>query len=129
MPTNAHNLDPIERLMREASEAHQAGVFSRTPVDEAALAAPARTSWFARHKHALIGLPAAASIAFVAFLGIFPDQKDPPVALEELHSCFTGPVRASIGLECGVYDYDNDGDVDLFDFRTFQLSEVQGSSR
>jgi hypothetical protein len=37
-------------------------------------------------------------------------------------NCQTGPGVASDGAGCGVFDFDCDGDVDLFDFGGFQES-------
>ena len=39
-----------------------------------------------------------------------------------LHSCFTGPGCALSGVECGAFDFDNDSDLDLRDFGSFEVS-------
>jgi hypothetical protein len=150
------DLDPVEQLMLEAGEARQAGVYRRTPVDMVALRATAaadagrgsaRPSWFRRHRHAWVGLPVAACLALIAFLGVVHNgQQRPEFATvsapesgsslvtqavaygpaEMLKSCLTGPGQGPVPPECACADVDGDGDVDLRDFGELQVSRQTG---
>ncbi|MBN1511495.1 MAG: hypothetical protein JXB13_05730 [Phycisphaerae bacterium] len=156
MTQTPHNQDWLERLMAEAAQAERAGVFQATEIEAASLLSrPAvRPSWFRRHQHALVGLPVAACLAFVAVLGTLhygapgtftqvvinsPTGEnnmtsDTSVAVghrtaDVLMSCFSGPGREFVSTECVTADFDSDGDVDLADFRAFQLAEAFGPIR
>jgi hypothetical protein len=150
------DLDPIERLMLEVGGARQAGVFRRTSVDPSVLRASpisdaalgsARPNWFHRHRHAWVGLPVAACLAVIAFLGVVhhgepgsdfaavsaPESGSPlgthAVAFgpaEMLKSCLTGPGQGPVPPECASADVDGDGDVDLRDFGELQVSRQIG---
>ena len=151
MDHQPHNLDPIEQMLLEADRADQAGVFGRTSLDVSALVGgrpAAAASWFRRHRQALVGLPVAACLGFVAVVGTLRyaggtasdapqvaingaavpgsfDMRTPQMA-EVLFSCFTGPGQGPISSECASADYDGDGDVDLVDFGVLQLAEDTG---
>ncbi len=156
MAHTPHNQDWLERLMAEAAQAEQAGVFQATEIEAASLLSrPAvRPSWFRRHQHALVGLPVAACLAFVAVLGTLhygapgtftqvvvnsPTGEnnmtsDASAAVghrtaDVLMSCFSGPGRGFLSTECATADLDSDGDVDLADFSAFQLVEASGPIR
>jgi hypothetical protein len=156
MANAPHNQDWLERLMAEAAQAEQAGVFQATQIETAGLLSRpvVRPSWFRRHQHALVGLPVAACLAFVAVLGTLhygvPDSLTPVTVngpngdinmtsnrsaavghrtADLLMSCFSGPGREFVSAECAVADLDSDGDVDLADFSAFQLAEASGSIR
>jgi hypothetical protein len=145
------DLDPVEQLMLEAGEARQAGVFRRTSVDLSALKASpkadagwgaAGSNWFRRHRHAWVGLPVAACLALIAFLGVVHNGEhgsrlvtvsvpesgaslgSQAVAYgpaEMLKSCLTGPGQGPVPPECACADVDGDGDVDLRDFGELQV--------
>ena len=145
------NLDLIEQLMLEADQAARAGVFGRTRL-EAAEVEVGRASWFRRHRQALVGLPVAACLAFVAVIGTLHHAGNNAnditrVALntgtsgsfdvatsraadsrqaEVLFSCFSGPGQGLVSSECKGVDYDSDGDVDLVDFGALQLGDNTG---
>jgi hypothetical protein len=150
------DLDPIEQLLLEAAEARQAGVFGRSSVDPSVLGASplvdagqgaVRPSWFRRHRHAWVGLPVAACLALIAFLGVVHNgqqgpefaavsapESEPSVATqavayapaEALKSCLTGPGQGPVPPECACADVDGDGDVDLRDFGELQVSRQAG---
>ena len=156
MAQTPHNQDWLERLMAEAAQAEQAGVFQPTEIDGAGLMgrSASKPSWFRRHQHALVGLPVAACLAFVAVLGTLqyggpgsftsvainhsnPDNNMTsgmsaaagPRMTDMLMSCFSGPGREFVSSDCATADLDSDGDVDLADFGAFQLAEASGPIR
>ncbi len=138
----------LEAMLVEARDAERAGVFGRTKLDIAAVvtdAAVDRRSWVARHRQALIGLPVAACLAFVAVLGtlefgggttvdlapIAQQNPIPPRVISDrpadlLLSCFTGPGQRPVSSECTAADYDGDGDIDLLDYGALQLAKATG---
>ena len=139
----------FERLMREAREADQAGVFSSTPVDVVALVAePVLTGPAHWYRHVLVGLPLAACIAMffgVATLwqagsgtgdsiingttavstlgGTGVSSIEQCQNLDTFRTCFCGP-GIPVGEECRCVDFDGDGDVDLRDMGSFQLNRT-----
>ncbi len=156
MTQTSHNQDWLERLMAEAAQAERAGVFQATEIEAASLLSrPAvRPSWFRRHQHALVGLPVAACLAFVAVLGTLHfgvpgtitqvaindsngessmTSNTAPAAghrtEDVLMSCFSGPGGGFLSAECAIADLDSDGDVDLADFSAFQLAQASGPIR
>lgn len=150
------DLDPVEQLMLEAGEARQAGVFGRTSVDPSmlrtspiadAVLSTARPNWFRRHRHAWVGLPVAACLALIAFVGVVHNGEHGPefatVSAPEsgaslptqalaygpgdvLKSCLTGPGQGPVSPECAYADVDGDGDVDLRDFGELQALRQNG---
>ena len=145
------NLDQIEQWMLDADQAARAGVFGRSRL-EAADVEVVRVSWFRRHRQALVGLPVAACLTFVAVIGTLHhagnNAKDiTRVALntgtsgsfdvatsravdsrqaDVLFACFSGPGQGLVSSECKGVDYDSDGDVDLVDFGALQLGDKTG---
>jgi hypothetical protein len=141
-------LDAFDRLMLDVAEAERLGVFGSTAVDVESLMAPpvvlaGPTHWY---RHVLVGLPLAACIAMffgvatlwrtgsvghqallnqtaaVSTLGgtaTSPAERCP--TLETLRSCFGGP-GTPVGADCQCVDFDDDGDVDLRDMGSFQLT-------
>ncbi|MCP4592762.1 MAG: hypothetical protein GY842_18660 [bacterium] len=137
----------FDRLMIEAVEAHQAGVFASTPVDiESLVPQPVLQSPAAWYRHALVGLPLAACIAM--FLGVATIWQTANTGTgesmlngstsvstfgasagtklegcqnpENFRTCFAGPGVVVPG-DCRCVDFDGDGDVDLRDMGAFQV--------
>jgi hypothetical protein len=139
MSMTASDNTRFERLIAEAFAAQKAGVFARTPVDVAALAAPApavrKVRW---HERVLVGLPVAACVA--AVLGIAsmwamtggdgsmtsplasvrPSIGGEQFSAQMLVECMTGPGEA-VSNGCTAADLDGDGHVDLRDLSAFQV--------
>ena len=130
----------LEELIAESRAAHEAGVFSRTRLDVAGLVEPPRASLMVRfYERALVGLPLAACLGIaigIAWMSGGPMDVSPsrsavmdgasqPAVVAELCSleviaeCAGGPGSA-VGAECGCADLDSDGDVDLFDWSSYQ---------
>ncbi len=136
MSTMASDNTRLERLIAEAFAAQRAGVFARSTVDVAELAAPAgpvrKVRW---HERVLVGLPVAACLA--AALGIASmwvgtgGQGTSPLAslqpatemqsadLRLVADCLSGP-GAEVANACAAADLDDDGDVDLHDLSAYQ---------
>jgi len=128
----------FERLIAEAVAASQAGVFMRTPVDVAALAAAPAARGSALYQRILVGLPVAACLAAALGLaalwgvsgnggsGSGPLASFQPMAADGaefdarlLVNCLSGP-SASVSNGCSAADFDADGDVDLRDLGEYQ---------
>ena len=136
--------DPIEDALLELRAAEQAGLFAATRVDTEELtrvnpgpASPARR-WTVLRWGSV-----AAVLALVVGLWsvVFKAQIDPvplpsgPVSVHvapddgvdspdgTFYVCFSGPKSDSVvANRCRTHDFDADGDVDLADFRAFQLA-------
>ena len=141
MTTEQHNLDPIEDAIAELHAAERAGVFNRSPIEaHELLTADPAPNW-ARSPRALLRLwPVAAvvGLAAVVWSGMFYAQITElqertmllanasrihaAEAYAPFNTCFRGPRGQSVGGDCRPHDLDADGDVDLADFRNFQLA-------
>ena len=147
MAQERNQLDELDRLMLEAAEAQQAGVFGSTPIDvEALVAKPVLAGPAYWYQHLLVGLPLAACIAM--FFGIAAlwhagsgpgdDLTNGTTAVstfggtvvsaiercqtpENLRNCLSGP-GTPVSNECRCVDFDGDGDVDLRDLGAFQVN-------
>lgn len=117
----------LESAIRESGEAERAGVFARTRVDARGLlrrsvsAATVYPIWVRRLKSIAAVLVIAAgvwSFMFVDQLGKLRHRAT-PVASVKLVS-LTGPAVAS-SQPVRELDADADGDLDLADYRAFQL--------
>ncbi len=139
--------DEFDRLMLEAKEAEQAGVFELTPVDvEALVAEPVTIGPAHWYRHVLVGLPLAACIAMFfgvatlwqtgsgtgevlitgtaavsTFGGAIATTVERCQTMENFRFCFAGP-DVPVGGECRCVDFDGDGDVDLRDMGAFQVN-------
>jgi hypothetical protein len=139
MTGSSDNNMNFERLIAEARAASEVGVFGRTQVDIADLAAAPRPSLAVRfYERAMVGLPLAACLAImvgIATWGIQPGTVDRPVILavngsdvevepcgiEMFAHCVSGPGQP-MAPGCSCADLDRDGDVDLADIGSFQVS-------
>lgn len=134
-------LDPIERLLKEASAADQAGVFRKTAVHaertlRESSQAPIPFSVVVGRKW----IPVAAAIGIAAVL--WPvmysmefasvrqkvqlaqrqaAENGGAVLASHISGCVAGPESGG-GQPCDGYDYDADGDIDLADFSRYQLA-------
>jgi hypothetical protein len=143
----------FEQMIADAMAAQQAGVFARTPVDSAALAAaPATQSRpVSLRERLLIGAPIAACLAAVLGLAALwgggtsnSFTTGPLASLDPTQSragfqssagfdartitdCLGGP-GAAIADHCVAADFDEDGDVDLLDLSVYQRSAYQRSA-
>ena len=141
MTSRQEQLDPIEDALLELKDAEQATVFSRTRLDAESLvrvdAAPGR---FARRIVGARWLSAAAVIALaVGIWGLvfrspststtspngiatiaLVDEFDPCDG--SILRCLSGPSDIVLASGCRPHDYDADGDVDLADFGSYQLT-------
>lgn len=131
-PTN-----PIERALLELHEAEAAGVFGRTAVNAKPLLSSAAFSSRVRlARWSIVGLPVAACLALAIGVGSWMfhaefarirairDGQGTVVAMADgvdFTNCLAGP-GVDVVNGCATLDYDLDGDVDLVDFRTYQLA-------
>lgn len=137
MSTESARPNSIESALAELSAAESAGVFSQTPVDVTVLvnagAEPTPILLRLRPAHWL-----SAAAVFLLAMGVWSmmfhrelsdirSQRAYIAALVQaadygaFHRCIQGPVGSLVN-PCDDHDYDADGDVDLADFRRFQIA-------
>ena len=134
MSQDKYSPDHIEKLLAEVQAAEQAGVFGRTPVSPSVLVAP-EGQWTKRRRRWTIGLEIAACAAMiigVAGLWSFGNGSGSPSGLgrnllKEMveapcadAALFVRCVEGGNGSDCQCLDSDDDGDVDLADFGSYQ---------
>lgn len=134
--------DFIEAALRELDAAEHAAVFRRTAMDASALLGgasarhPATIRW-ARLRW--VPLAAAAMVAVGVWSWMFHGElaglrkKAQPVTGGAslttgerncdgvFSNCFSGPKPTALA-SCRTFDFDDDGDVDLMDFRSYQIA-------
>jgi len=134
MSQDKYSPDHIEKLLADVQAAEEAGVFVRTPVSPSALVTP-EGSWAKRRRRWTIGLEIAACAALLIGVGSlwsFGNGSgstsgvggNPPIELVEAPcanaALLVRCVEGSLGAECRCLDSDDDGDVDLADFGSYQ---------
>ena len=141
--TNDHeHLEPLESALGELADAERASVFAATPVKAEELIARARTvgpTILKRRRLAWLSAAAVIALATGVWTLMFQHEFDKlrgrsgVVARNTLHgggegpcdgnfiNCFSGPQPVLLASRCHVHDYDADGDVDLADFRDYQI--------
>ncbi len=144
MNHNREQLDPIEDALLELKAAERAGLFAATRIDaEGLVRADPGSASLARRWTVLRWGSVAAVLALAVGLWsvMFKAQIDPvtppssPVSVHvasvdgvdspdgTFYVCFSGPKNDSaVASRCRTHDFDADGDVDLADFRAFQLA-------
>lgn len=133
MLNDQYRHDPIESALRRVEAAEKADVFGRSPVDADALLRSAGSKAplsFTRKMMRIVPLAAAAMLVVGVWgtmwntqLGKLRSQKLAMVENDcdgSFLKCFQGPSDQN--AVCGTYDYDSDGDIDLADFGTYQMS-------
>ena len=137
-------LERIESALLELGDAERASVFSRTPVSAEELIAQSqanRPMVFSRHTVAwLSSVAAVVLLAAGVWTVMFKYQLDHlrssagmvegPASDAGGHdpcdgnflNCFSGPESVVLAMRCDLHDYDADGDVDLADFRNYQIN-------
>ena len=136
MSEDLRKLDGVEEALLELEAAEEVGLFSRTRVDAPRLVAqPSPVSRAGTIRFALRLLPVAAAVAMVVgagtwmFRGGIHSTAGPETTITSIasagygsfHGCFGGP-KGVVSSECLAHDYDSDGDVDLADFRAYQVA-------
>ena len=132
-------LDPVENRLVELRAAEEAGVFNRTELDAEALlrgGLAARPAFHWRFALRWVAMAAAVALAVGVWSTMFASkigegrgghaalpvtQADTGKANGEFIGCFAGPSERR-AKDCRSYDYDSDGDVDLADFRAYQVA-------
>ena len=145
MSESSEHLDPIEQLIAEADQAERAGVFRASRIDTVELTrspgdgqVPFFVSW------RRFGMPMAACfvLAIGVWAGLFnrelsniqdrrllaDNSSGGQTSPEGFLRCLDGPEAGAAGA-CSSYDFDNDGDVDLLDFSSFQSTYALASTR
>ena len=143
MTSREEKLDSIEEALLGLKEAERATVFDRTRLDaEALVRVDATPVPLSRRIAAVRWLSAAAVIALAAGMWglVFRSPVSPPSSPTGLVSnvsvpdgnfdpcdgsilrCLSGPSDIVLAVGCRPHDYDADGDVDLADFRSYQLT-------
>lgn len=140
---NEH-LEPIESALLELGEAERASVFARTPVTAEELITCSQANRpMVLSRRTLVWLSSVAAVVLLA-VGVgsvmFKYQLDhlrgSAGIAEGLASgaggndpcdgnflnCFSGPEAVVLAMRCDVHDYDSDGDIDLADFRNYQIN-------
>jgi len=145
MTESSQHLDPIEQLIAEADQAERAGVFRASRIDAVSLVqspgsgeVPFFVSW------RRFGVPLAACVTLAVGVGaLLLSRELSGIAKQQLLAanssaaqtspegflhCLDGPEAGAVG-DCSSYDFDNDGDVDLLDFSSFQSTYALASTR
>lgn len=135
---DAH-FERLESALGELDEAERAGVFASTQVDvrELLCTERAKPALYTLWDHRWASIAAVLLVAVTVWGLMFAGQlrqirsRGIPTGAVILASaspcngtfsgCVTGPTRTPAS-PCGGFDYDRDGDVDLFDIRTYQLN-------
>lgn len=134
-------LDPIEEALRELEQAEQARLFQPTRVDANQLVTASQDEgrvsrrvvrfWWSAVAAAVLLATGVSTWLFQAELSAVRDRS--MLASREVATipgdcsdwsilgCVTGPSQLA-SAACGAHDYDTDGDVDLADFRAYQLA-------
>jgi hypothetical protein len=139
---NEH-LEPIESALLELGDAERASVFSRTPVSAEELIAHSLTHqpmvlkrstiiWLSSVAAAVLLAVGVGSVMFKYQLdhlrsstGIVDGSTsgaDGDPCDGNFLNCFSGPETGALAMRCDVHDYDADGDIDLADFRDYQIN-------
>ena len=138
---NQRQLDPIEEALRELGLAEQAGLFQPTRVDanqwlqasqdEGPYSRRVARFWWSAVAAAVVLAAGVSTWLFQAELSAVRDRS--MLASREavtipgdcrdrtILGCVTGPSQLA-SAACVAHDYDTDGDVDLADFRTYELA-------
>ena len=142
MKDDSNSLDPMELSLQELESARQAGLFDQTRIDTRDVlqtAGHAAPLW--RRLPVGLLISAAASLILAVGIGSYLFYSEiesiryqrttagPALSVDsspidcdgDFFSCVTGPSQIVMG-GCHRFDYDLDGDVDLTDFRSYQLS-------
>jgi len=146
MSNDPNHPDRLERAMLELHAAEEAGVFQPTRLDAERLLRPAEVRVLWPFLWSRRGLAVAAGLAlafgvwgsmFAYKIGHLRDMRVMPVVTAgagaagcddcNFFGCLAGPA-VRIAAACSTHDYDLDGDVDLADFRQYQLAHL-GSGR
>ena len=137
-------LEPIESALLELDQAERASVFARTPVSAEELIAQCQANRpMVLRRHTLAWLSSAAAVVLLAagvWTVMFKYQLDhlrSSAGIVEgpasgaggndpcdgnFLNCFSGPESVVLAMRCDLHDYDSDGDVDLADFRSYQIN-------
>jgi hypothetical protein len=144
MVNDSGQFDPLESAMLELRDAEGHGVFESTQVDAESLLGAKEDGhifrlWTVRRWAAVA---AAIVLAFGVWGTMFAvkigemQSKRPTAGIVDVtdnagcvncnfFGCFTGPAER-IATKCLDHDYDADGDVDLADFREYQMHRRNG---
>ncbi len=138
---NEKQLDPIEASLRELGLAEEAGLFQPTRVDAGRCVRVSREEVARGRRTARLWLSAVAATIVLA-LGVWTwlfsveisavrdramlagrEAVTSPADCRDrsILACVTGPSQLALA-GCAAHDYDTDGDVDMADFRTYQLA-------
>jgi hypothetical protein len=136
MANDRQNPDPIEMMLAELRDVERANVLASTPVDPQALIADVQPAVSLGRMRKVAGwLSAAAVVALsVGLWSLMPqDQGTPNGSLGGSSAgadggpcdgsfvrCFSGPELV-VASRCLTHDYDADGDIDLIDYRDYQI--------
>ncbi len=136
MSQDKYTPDNIEKLLADVQSAEEAGVFGRTLVSPSALVIPKGQPAKTR-RHWVIGLEIAACAALLIGVGSLwsfgngwgstsGSGGNPPIEMAEAPcsdvALLVRCVGDGSGAECQCLDADDDGDVDLADFGSYQRS-------
>ena len=138
---NKRQLDPIEEALRELELAEQARLFQPTRVDANQLVRASQDEgrspgkvvrfWWSTVAAAIVlavgvsGWVFQAELSAVRNRAMLASREVVPIPTDcrdrAILGCVTGPSQLA-SAACGAHDYDTDGDVDMADFRTYQLA-------
>jgi len=142
MNDHQNPLDPIELALQELKSAEQAHLFDRTKINTRDMLQTGSDLSFTMRRIPM-GMITSAAATVILAVGIgsylfyheiesLRDQRDTTARTVSTNTpsndcdgdffeCVTGPSQF-VMVECDRFDYDLDGDVDLTDFSTYQLS-------
>ncbi|MCH8147676.1 MAG: hypothetical protein IH987_06725 [Planctomycetes bacterium] len=144
MTKEHEHLEPVESALLELDQAERATVFARTPVSAEELIAPSHANQpMVLSRHTLVWLSSVAAVVLLA-AGVWTvmfryqldhlrssagmvDSSASGAAGDDpcdgnFLNCFSGPESVVLAMRCDLHDYDADGDVDLADFRSYQIN-------
>jgi|GEM_PF-2452806 len=137
MADDKQHHDRIETMLADLRDAERANVFARTPVDAKALIADAKPTLSLSRMRRTVGLLSAAAVVALS-VGLWsltaPYRGTPNGSMVNQSSsdagspcdgsfvrCFSGPAPVVMASRCLAHDYDADGDIDLADYRNYQI--------
>ena len=137
MADDKQHHDPLETMLADLRDAERANVFDHTPAEPKVLIADAQPTLSLGRMRRMAGLLTAAAVVAlsVGLWSLTAQYRGSPggTVVDQSSSlndrpcdgsfvrCFSGPEPGAMASRCLVHDYDADGDIDLADYRDYQI--------